>query len=207
MTKNTSLVLRETAAIVDAHTLLKLPVADMPVEDVTLAWSVLDIFEKELVGPRKEEFRQRMFALIEESGVCDNPEKSPSKYIALKELGAKITKSHKAGKVVVNSDAAIQMLEGKPAASELIIRTTLSFTPSQFEALQKSNFDLDSVLATKRVSVDTGALEAAVSANLLSLRDLKEVTSVGEPSYALLVKKPKVVQELLERSKNQIAEG
>ena len=223
--KQNSIVLEESTAILDAHTLFNVPPEELTVDEGLMAWSVLDVFEKTLIGNRKKALREVLMGTAEQYGETN---KNGSFIYKLKELGAKIEKRKRAGKVKILVDKVLEVFKNKAHVLSSVMQYTVTIGQAQMDAFDvihswlvkaTSQFDSDKVVVGNippdvvdamlvfftpwkcETSVSEDALEALVQVNQVTLEELAKVTEVGDPSWALFVKKPKIVTELLERSK------
>lgn len=168
-----ALVLSQSQAIIDAQDLLRTPVEELSPDGQVTAWSVLDLIEKELVGPRKEALRAKLLEMAGEGK--DNGKGSKSVSVA----GATVTKQARGGKVVFDQEKLRATLEAKglPTNTVFVERTVYEFNEK--------------------------AVEGLIAAGRLSQADLKEFTRVGDPTYALVVKKAEKVLALLPPPKQE----
>lgn len=162
-----SMVLAQSAKIIDAHSLLKTPVSELTPDAQITAWSVLDMMEKALISPRKAELRLSLLDYAKTEGEAN---KNGSMSVPLG--GGKVTAQKKGGKVEYNITALQTLLKVK-GIQATVIREVKSY------------------------EVDEKAIESLLGLNLISLAELKSCTSVGESSFTLIVAKPPKVLALL----------
>lgn len=218
--KNTSLILRDSAKIIDTSLLLNAPIEELTDEDSIVAWSMLDVFEKEVFKSRKGALRDRLFAVAETQG---EKNKNGSYKFQDEDTGATVTKEHRSGKTVVHVDKVWEMFKENDAIASQIFRYALMLTPNELEMLEliiqhgqlpadmaeAEEFEemREDLLTTVQdvdstPELDEGAFLALVKTKAIKMKHFKQVTSVGKPSWALKVVKPTAVLELLEWSKD-----
>jgi len=174
---DSSIVLKESQAIIDAETLLKTPVEELTDDAKLTAWSVLDLFKKEFLDSRHKEIGMSLKELAKKDGV-ENA-KGSFKYTVPNTDGI-IEARKKRGKVTID-ECKLDLLMAKKLNQGLITQE-------------------DVVFKLVRV-VDEEAIERLVARGIVTPKELEEISSIGESTFSLYVTKPSAVTKLL-RSKN-----
>lgn len=167
-----NVVLKESRKILDAKTVLFEDVAELGEEEVVLAWSVIDALEKNLIKDRKAELRD---ALLELAGSCGVKSKKGHMEYAMAGLDAKVTAEKRSGKASFDIEGLLRLLKKKGINSEQVVE----YVPK----------------------VDTKELEACVLSGQITYRELAKVSTVGEDTIALKVKKPSAITKMLPAKK------
>lgn len=176
MGNEVGLVIRESQAIISADTLLRMDPAKMDTDTAVTAWSVLDLFEKELLSSRKLQLREVLLERAKDSG---DENKNGSRILKTSD-GGKITRVRSSGKVTFDKEKLEALLKKKIEDGKLN-KTAIS------KVLVKKT---DTV-------VDEKALEGLIVAGVITQKDLKSVSDVADDTYSLRVTKPKKVLALL----------
>ena len=167
----TAAIMKESSAIIDAYTLLRAPIKELAVDTLTTAWSILDLLEKKMIKSRKADLR---VALMEQAEKLGTKNAKGSFVYEIPGTNAKITKQHKVGKVKISIGKLIALLKKKGIEETPVI----FYEPA----------------------VNEKALQGLIAAGFLTQDDLKEISDVSDPTYALTVKKPASVEGLLKAS-------
>jgi hypothetical protein len=223
MGKQTDILLRESEAVLQSEVLLDVPVEQLTSAEAAIAWSFLDFVVKEVVDSRKKDLRQRLFGFVETSG---KRTKSGSYVAEISGIGAKVEKRKRSGKVSILLDKVKEIFSGRSDILGMVIWHQIKVSKDIFMALGailtwlRKEIDFSQRAQTISVPefirgdiarvfaawpfnsieyVDTDGLEVLVKENRVSLEELKAVTHVGSPTWALYVKKPQCVVKLLEK--------
>ena len=187
--------------------------------DVLLVWSIFDAMEKELIKKRKDSFRKRLLELATVKGI-ENA-KGSFEY-APPGTDGKVTRQRRKGKAKLDPVEAELLLEGKNLAGQLMageVKLTLGQTQLLLEIVEHHVQDLfhddadkneiqesqvllkDLMAVLQELEIDEKKFEAAVEMGMITVDELKSVSVVGEPTWALVVKKPSVITKLLKGGK------
>ena len=206
---STDVILSSVADVFSSDELLSIHPEDLSDGDALLVWSLFDAMEKGVISKRKAVFREHLFKIAEQHGKMNA--KGSSVYSPPGSDG-KVTKQCRQGKPVVDRALAQELIEGKPHGDSLITGT-FTATKEKFDVLRRLVEDcaedtqdrllsgLADALRSVEFSISDVGLELAVTTGTITPKELQSVTSVTAPTYALLVKKPTAVQQLLERGK------
>ena len=203
---STEIILDSVANLFSSEELLSICPEDLSDCDALLVWSLFDALEKEVLSKRKSVFRDRLFAIAEKNG--EKNAKGSHIYSPSGSDG-KITKQFRKGKPIVNWDAVQKLADETDTGSSLregVFRAdedTFAFIIAVLEEHDAGDL-LDrtlNLLHGVKYEFSEKRLERAVEVGLVSLDELQSVTTVSDPTYALVVKKPTVVKQLLERGK------
>jgi hypothetical protein len=170
------IILKESQAIIDAETLLKTPVGELSDDVALTAWSVLDLFEKNLIKTRKGALR---VLLLDRAETLGEENAKGSFVYKVPGTDGKVTKQKKRGKAKLDARAVELLINQKIDEGKL---TSVAH---------------EDVISYDPV-VDEDALGTLVAIGAISQQELAEVSSVSEPTFALVVKKPSEVTALLE---------
>lgn len=164
-----ALVLRESAAIVDAETLLQTPVAELDPETQLTAYSVLDLLQKKVIDARKDELKESLKEYAKASG---EENANGSFKVAMADGGWAEARKSK-GKLTVDEVRLAELLAEKGIPYDTVFKEV------------------------KTVKMDESAVEALVTLGKLTVEDLKAISTVGEDTFAFYHGKPKAVVKLL----------
>ena len=174
MTKPETSIVKEATAIFKSETLLSAPVEEMTDAEALFAWSCLDLIEKKLLKNRKEELKFHLLDLVTKHGVVD-PEKGHRNYTPPDSDG-EIQKQCKRGKVNLDTAKLVNLLRFR-------------------------GFDIDRLYTPV---LDESKVEAFVALGEITPNEIRECSSIEEPTYALIVKKPSEVEALIPKAKKAI---
>lgn len=217
---STDIVISSVQEMMSSQELIEVRPEELDDADALLVWSVFDALEKELIKKRKDAFRQYLLELATSKGI-QNP-KGSYEY-APPGTDGKITKQRRKGKAALDPHSAEVLLEKKHLDDSLMVGS-VKLTRGQFKLLfdvigdrldeQKaadcddgSIAELDELLDVfeevyeSKLEIDVKRFEAAVEMGTISLDELKGVSEVGDPTWALVIKKPSVITKLLKGGK------
>jgi len=195
------IVLRETATLMDADTLLRKPISELTEVDSLTAWSVLDLLEKEVIKARKEVLRQHLFTMAEKG---EKNENGSFTYVPSGSTG-KIMKQRNSGKVSLLGVDVLEEKLGKDLFSKTLIRRVL-LTPVAYAELREflaktvgAPVSFLGALSEATISIADEAIETFAKIGLISKEVLAEIVKVEEDTWTLKVTKPKEVSGLLNK--------
>lgn len=163
------IVLRESAAIVDAHTLLQAPVEELDPDTQLTAYSVLSLFEKEVIGKRQAVLKASLLAIAKATGTKN----ANGSFKAKMEDSGWAEARARSGNVEVNESKLKELLAAKGIPEEEVFKSVTTIVMSQ------------------------EAVMALVTLGKISAEEFKAFTSVGETTYSLYVGKPDRVKKLI----------
>jgi len=167
-----ALVLRESQNLIQPEDLLRTSVQSLDDGAVVTAWSVLDLFTKEVLKKRMEELKTELISRVEETGDEATTSSGLPKHVA-EIAGAKITSSQVKQRRKVNEEALKMLLLEKRLPAGNVLKEKVVY------------------------EVDEKALEGLVAAGFLSEEELSDVCDFSGTTHRLVVKKSKEVQNLI----------
>ncbi len=206
MSKNTDLVLRGAENLFSSSELLTVQPEDLAPEEALFVWSLFDVLEKELVSKRKVVFREHLLGLAMKNG--EKNAKGSFVYNPPHSDG-RVTAQRRKGKVSVDQGAAERLVESKQLGGTL---KTASLTSSldvfsritAILAVYEGSHETADILAALHAlnfSVDEKKLEGAFTLGLITPDELKDISCEGDATFALTVKKPSSVTQLVQGRK------
>lgn len=211
---STDIVINSVREMMSSQELIEVLPEELDDADALLVWSVFDAMEKELIKKRKDVFKKHLFELAVSKGM----ENAKGSYeYAPPGTDGKITKQRRKGKAKLDPVEAELLLEQRNLDDKILVGT-VQITRGQFKIVLDA---LDELLAERgenqeeiadlynlflgayesKLEVDEKRFEAAVEMGMITLDELKEVSVVGEPTWALVVKRPSVITKLLKGGK------
>jgi len=197
------LAIQSLYGALDSITLLLKPAYLLDDQTAILAWSILDALEKELIESRKKELRIRLFEIAEASGKTN----SNDSYVYEGDDGVKVIKERRKGKVFIFIGKLWDKFRDTELANDLF-KHTVDMNPEQYgwfkklltaESLEDYSAISENIrcLIGELSLVSESAFEMMVRKGKIGVQDLSEVTEVAEPTFALNVKKPSKIVDLL----------
>lgn len=214
---STDIVIDSVQGLMSSQELIEVKPEELDDSEALLVWSVFDAMEKELISKRKSEFKKHLFKLAETKGKQNA--KGSFNYAPPGTDGS-ITKQRRKGKAGLDAVAAEDFLT-KSGLDDTLMVGNVTFTRGQLKLLldvidyhvqdlfnngldakdAQALYDAIWAVYESKLVVDEKRFEAAVEMGMISLEELKEVSVVGEPTWALVVKKPSVITKLLKGGK------
>lgn len=200
--KNADLILRSAGGLFGANELITIQPEALDPGDALLVWSLFDALEKELIKKRKDVFRDHLLALAKDKGEKNakgsfiyNPPRSDGRITAQCRKGKASLVPDKTQELLLEKGLFTQLTTGTlklPSEAFGRIREALA----QYEGSVEVE-DLIEVIDEMSFSVDEKKLEGAFALDLLTPEDLKSISCEGASTYALTVKKPSVITEMV----------
>lgn len=172
--KGAALVLRESRNLIQPEDLLRTEVSELDDGAVVTAWSVLDLFEKEVLKKRMGELRDEMVIRVKSKGDESKTSSGLPKH-SYKSAGATVTVSDVKPRKKVNEEALKMLLLSK-------------------------NLPSDKVLIEKVIyEVNEKALDGLVAAGLVTEKELSDVVDYSGSTQRVVVKKSSEVTSLIRK--------
>lgn len=199
MKKDTAIVLNNAEALFGSSELVSIQPEQLEDNDALFVWSLFDAMEKELVKKRKDVFRKHLLKLAEEKGIQNA--KGSFEY-APPQSDGKITKQARKGKASLDLAAAEKLLGQKDLfdqAAEVSVTLSLRDFEEVLEALRNHDEELQSIFMQGATppKLNEAMIEAMVTMGSITMDELQSISLVGEPTYALKVKRPSVVEQMI----------
>lgn len=186
------------------ETILALPPERLSDKDLVTVWSILDLFEKALIKERKSDLKEEMFLRASKLG-----KKTDKGSFDWELPDGKITKQRKETKAQIEPELVKEKLSG---LSDVLFDATITLPLGLFKLLKES-FDkvnkdghkheqICAALNNPQVSVSTTRFEGLVAAGIISEKVAETVCTKPDPTWALIVKKPKTLKPIEDKIKD-----
>jgi len=204
----TDLILQSATGLLNSESLTTIDPKDLSDGDALFVWSLFDALDKELVSKRKKEFRIHLMELAKDHGEVNA--KGSYEYLPPHSDG-KVTLQCRKGKASFDEEEAAKVLKAKGVYNSVAVGT-LSGSREEFSMLKKLLLGLgDAVnpglqsflnrIQDVEYHISDEKLEGAVMMGMVAPEDLRSASSVADPTYALVVKKPSQVVKMVKGAK------